>query len=58
MKNLHNPVCHFYIPENEPCFRVRDVIHSRQLTIRQQCEGRVYIYLAIISKLIQNTLQQ
>jgi hypothetical protein len=45
MKNLHNPVCHFYIPENEPCFRVRDVIHSRQ-SIRQQCEGRVYIYLA------------
>ena len=58
MKNLHKPVCHFYFSKNEPCFRVRDAMHSRQLTIRQPDEGRVYKYLAIISKLIKNTLQQ
>jgi hypothetical protein len=33
-------------------------MHSRQSTIRQPDEGRVYNYLAIISKLIKNTLQQ
>ena len=58
MKNPHNPVCHFYFPENEPCFWVGDVMPNRQLNICQQGEGWVYIYLAIISKLIQNTLQQ
>lgn len=57
MKNTHNPICHFYFPENESCFWVRDVMHSRQLNIRQQGGGRVYTYLAIISKLIENTLQ-
>jgi hypothetical protein len=57
MKKLHNPVCNFYVPENEPCFRVGDNIHSRQLNIRQQGERRVHIHLVIISKVIQNTLQ-
>ena len=57
MKNLHKPICHFYFPKNESCFWVGDAMHGRQLTIRQPDEGRVYNYLAIISKLIQNTLQ-
>ena len=58
MKTLHNPVCNFYISKSKVRFWVRDNMHSRQLNICQQGDGRVYIYLTIISKPTQNTLQQ
>ncbi len=58
MKKIHNPVCNFYIPKNKPCFWVRDNMYSRQQSIRQQDKDLSYIYLTIISKLIQNPLQQ
>jgi len=57
MKKLHNTIGNVYFPKNESCFWVGDAMHSRQLTIRQPDEGRVYTYLTMISKLIQNTLQ-
>ena len=58
MKNLHNPGCNFYIPKSKACFWVRDHMHRRQQSIRQEGQEQSYIYLAIIPKLIQNTLQQ
>jgi hypothetical protein len=58
MKNTHNPVFNFYVSKNKARFWVRDIMHSRRQNIRQQEEGRSYIYLVIISKLTQNILQQ
>jgi len=57
MKNTPNPIGNFYIPENKLCFRVGDHIHCRQLNLRQQVQRQVPVHLAIISKLIQITLQ-
>jgi len=39
MKKLHDPVGNFYIPENKPCFWVRDIMHCSRLKIRQQDKG-------------------
>ena len=58
MKKIHNPDYNLYIPKNKPCFWVRDNMHCRQQSIRQQGKEQSYIYLTIISKLIQNPLQQ
>ena len=58
MKNLHNAIGNFYIPENKLCFRVGDVMHCRQLNLRPQGQRQAPVHLPIISKLTQNTLQQ
>ena len=57
MKNLHNPFVNFYFLKNKARFWVRDNMHSRSLSITWQGKNQVYIYLAVISKPIQNNLQ-
>jgi hypothetical protein len=58
MKNPHKLICNFYISKNKVRFWVGDNMHSRQLSISRQEDMQSYIYLAVISKLIQNTLQK
>ena len=56
MKNLHNTIGDFYIPENKLCCWVRDTMHNRRQNRGQQDKVQSYIYAAVISKPLQNTL--
>jgi hypothetical protein len=58
MKKLHNPVGNFYRSKNKLCFWVRATMLYSQLNIMQQGGRYLHIYLAPLSKSLQNTLPQ
>ena len=58
MKNLYNPIADFYIPEKQSCFRVRVVVQTVEPSVRKQHNTKAYIYVAILAKITESTLDQ
>jgi hypothetical protein len=58
MKKVYNPIPDFFIPEKRCCFWVGVVMQTVEPSVRKQHNTKAYIYVAILAKITESTLDQ
>jgi hypothetical protein len=58
MKKVYNPIFDFFIPEKRCCFWVGVVMQTVRLSLRKQQNTQSYVYVVLLTKITENTLQQ